>query len=168
MEIGAVDGHFFVELVVAKADFAVVFDGATVKNIVNICPHEGGEAHGARFARGINVATGEVVCAERFGGVRDGDHFAVAQRIFFMQHHVVAARDNSLLTVRVLFDNDRPKRPAMPRGKSARCLLDCLRHKNVHVCIVSYIQGKVKMGVVVIYIEHSKAVSLLRVPRGTV
>lgn len=67
-----------VEFGVAKADFGVVFEGAAIVDFADVGPEDGGEAHRARLASGVELATGQIVGLELLLGLSDGVDFAVA------------------------------------------------------------------------------------------
>lgn len=72
---------FFVEEGVVEAGVGGVFcsvaevDGAAAR------PVERGEAHGAGFAGGVNVAAGELKVVERAAGLAYGDHLGVGRGV---------------------------------------------------------------------------------------
>ncbi len=70
-----------VELGVAKADFGVVFEGAAIVDFADVGPEDGGEAHWARLAGGVELATRQIVGLELLLGLSDGVDFAVAGRV---------------------------------------------------------------------------------------
>lgn len=53
-----------VEFVVAEANHTVVFDGATIINMVDVGPHTGAKAHVARLASGVQSAARQVESAQ--------------------------------------------------------------------------------------------------------
>ncbi len=70
-----------VELGVAKADFGVVFEGAAIVDFADVGPEDGGEAHWARLAGRVKLATRQIVGLELLLGLSDGVDFAVAGRV---------------------------------------------------------------------------------------
>ena len=53
------------------------------------------ETHGAGFATGIKLASGELVCAEERAGAADGDYFGVGRRIVAGGDKINAFRDDA-------------------------------------------------------------------------
>lgn len=76
-EVGAVTEEL-VEFGVAEADFGVVFEGAAVVDFADVGPEDGGEAHWARLAGRVKLATRQVVGFELLLSFSDSVDFAVA------------------------------------------------------------------------------------------
>ncbi len=70
-----------VEFGVAEADFGVVLEGAAIVDFADVGPEDGGEAHWARLAGGVELATRQIVGLELLLGLSDGVDFAVAGRV---------------------------------------------------------------------------------------
>lgn len=97
-----------VELVVTEADEAVVLDGATVVDLVDIGPHAGTEAHMAGLAGGVELTAGKVEGAKHLAGLADGVNFTVAGGIIGEEHLVVPAGNHF-----AVLDDNGTERPAV-------------------------------------------------------
>lgn len=117
----------FVEVFVAEAYDGVVADGASVVDAPHVGPEAGAEAHVARFAGGVDVAAGEVVCAEAGACVADGFHFAVGRWVVVAEDAVVSAADHD-----AVFDDDATEGSAIADADAVAGFVDGQLHVLVH------------------------------------
>lgn len=116
-----------VKLIVAEADFAIVGDGTAIIHFPDIRPKASSEAHVARLARGVKLASCEVESVEVIACIAYGRYLAMAGRVVVAHHSVVAMTHN----LAILHD-DRTERSAMTRMYAFPCLFD--GHLHIIVC----------------------------------
>src|SRR5690242_12155009 len=71
------EGDFAVDEIIVEGDAGRICAGVSVKDSSKTRPVNGGEAHGAGFATGVEIAVVELKGFEAFAGFANGDDLGV-------------------------------------------------------------------------------------------
>ena len=101
--------EFLVNEFVTEVDGSGIPPGNRIVDLGDTRPIDCTEAHGAWFATGIDLRSGQVKCPQFPASVSDGDDFGMGRRVIGLQHIISALCDDD-----AILDNHGAERSAVP------------------------------------------------------